>query len=93
LIESERIAMSEPTRQHGERLQNIEEAVLFAQHGQDELAEHVRELGRMIERLNARVGRLEDLSRRLDATPAAAPSEAGDEAPREEPGDLNDGRR
>lgn len=58
--------------------------MLFTQHGQDQLAEHVRELGRLLERLDARLARLEDVTRRVD--------EATREAPDGEAGDLNDGR-
>lgn len=76
--------MNEPTRQN-ERLQQLEEAMLFAQHGQDQLAENVRELGKLIERLDKRLSQLEELTRRTDAMTR----EAGDG----EAGDLNDGRR
>ncbi|HLP83582.1 MAG TPA: hypothetical protein VK157_04470 [Phycisphaerales bacterium] len=48
------------------RLQRVEEAMLFTQHGQDQLAQHVLELGRMLARLDQRLARMEELSRRLD---------------------------
>jgi hypothetical protein len=76
--------MNEPTRQD-ERLQRVEEAMLFTQHGQDQLAEHVRELNKLIGRLDARVSQLEELTRRADQ----AMGESGDG----EAGDVNDGRR
>lgn len=59
--------MNEPTRQPGDdRLQRMEEAMLFTQHGQDQLAEHVRELGKMLDRLDHRLARIEELSMKLD---------------------------
>ncbi|GDX97881.1 hypothetical protein LBMAG48_02850 [Phycisphaerae bacterium] len=59
--------MNEPTRQPGDdRLQRMEEAMLFTQHGQDQLAEHVRELGKMLDRLDQRLARIEELSMKLD---------------------------
>ena len=59
--------MNEPTRQPGDdRLQRMEEAMLFTQHGQDQLAEHVRDLGKMLDRLDQRLARIEELSMKLD---------------------------
>ena len=76
--------MNEPTRQD-ERLQRVEESMLFTQHGQDHLAEHVRELHKLIERLDARVSQLEELTRRADdATGGGGEDDVGD---------VNDGRR
>lgn len=76
--------MNESTRQD-ERLQRMEEAMLFTQHGQDQLAELVHDLHKVIERLEKRVAQLEELTRRAD--------QAMGESTDGEQGDLNDGRR
>lgn len=62
------------------RLQRVEEAMLFTQHGQDQLAQHVLELGRMLERLDQRLARMEELSRRLDDATRGGSEAASEDA-------------
>ena len=74
--------MNEPTRQPGDdRLQRMDEAMLFTQHGQDQLAEHVRDLGKMLDRLDQRLARIEELSIKLDETTRSREPDANADNP------------